>query len=131
MKFKQATLVFIALIHLFSSQLLAQKKFELADYAKFVSISDPQISPDGKSIVVVVSRPDYAQNRFNAELVLIDVASGKRSVLTQDRFSVSSPRWSPNGEQLAFIAKTGQAKDAANQIYVLSMQGGEARQMTV
>ena len=131
MKFKQATLVFIALIHLFSSQLLAQKKFELADYAKFVSISDPQISPDGKSIVVVVSRPDYVQNRFNAELVLIDVASGKRSVLTQDRFSVSSPRWSPNGEQLAFIAKTGQAKDAANQIYVLSMQGGEARQMTV
>ncbi|MFV5692725.1 S9 family peptidase [Flavobacterium sp. LT1R49] len=107
-----------------------QKKFELTDYAKLVNISDPQISPDGKSVVIVVARPDYVQNRFNAELVLIDVASGKKSVLTQDRFAVSSPRWSPNGEQLAFISKAGQGKDALNQIFLLSMQGGEAKQIT-
>ena len=62
-------LLFIALINIFSFQLMAQKKFELADYAKFVSISDPQISPNGKSVIIVVSRPDYVNNRFNAELV--------------------------------------------------------------
>ncbi|MFX7776533.1 DPP IV N-terminal domain-containing protein, partial [Acinetobacter baumannii] len=82
-------------------------KFELSDYAKFVNIADPQISPDGKSVVIVVSRPDYINNRFNAELVLVDVASGKKRVLTQDRYSVSSPRWSPNGEQIAFISRAG------------------------
>lgn len=130
MKNKQTTLLFIALLHVFSFQLLAQKKFELADYAKFVNIADPQISPDGKSVVIVVSRPDYVQNRYNAELVLIDVASGNKRVLTQDRFAVSSPRWSPNGEQLAFISKAGQGKDATNQIFLLSMQGGEAKQIT-
>jgi dipeptidyl aminopeptidase/acylaminoacyl peptidase len=108
----------------------AQKKFELEDYVKLVNITDPQIAPDGKSVVMVVSRPDYVQNRFNAELVLIDVPSGKKRVLTQDRFAVSSPRWSPNGEQLAFLAKVGQGKDGFNQIYVLSMQGGEAKQLT-
>ncbi len=86
------------------NEVFAQKKFELSDYAKFVTIADPQISPDGKSIVIVVSRPDYINNRFNAELVLVDVASGKKRVLTQDRYSVSSPRWAPNGEQLAFIS---------------------------
>jgi dipeptidyl aminopeptidase/acylaminoacyl peptidase len=119
------------LINLFSFPLLAQKKFELADYAKFVNISDPQIAPDGKSVVIVVSRPDYVNNRFNAELVLIDVASGKRRVLTsQDRLAVSSPRWSPNGDQLAFISRVGQGKDAGNQIFILSMQGGEAKQVT-
>lgn len=107
-----------------------QKKFELADYPKFVNISDPQISPDGKSIVIVVSRPDYVHNRFNAELVLVDVSSGKKRVLTQDRFAVSSPRWSPNGEQLAFISRAGQDKDATNQIYIISMLGGEAKQIT-
>ena len=78
----------------------------------------------------MVSRPDYVNNRFNAELVLIDVASGKKSVLTQDRFAVSSPRWSPNGEQLAFISKVGQGKEANNQVFLLSMQGGEAKQLT-
>jgi len=111
-------------------QIEAQKKFELADYAKFVNISDPQISPDGKSVAVVVSRPDYEQNRFNAELVLINVASRKRSVLTQEKFAVSSPRWSPDGNQLAFISKVGQGKDATNQIFLLSMIGGDAKQIT-
>jgi len=113
-----------------NSSSFAQKKFEIADYAKFVNITDPRISPDGKSVVIVVSRPDYTQNKYNAELVLVDVASGKKRILTQDRISVSSPRWSPNGEQLAFISKTGQGKEATNQIFVLSMQGGEAKQIT-
>jgi dipeptidyl aminopeptidase/acylaminoacyl peptidase len=127
---KKTIYLLILLINVFSFQLLAQKKFELTDYAKFVNISDPQISPNGKSIVIVVSRPDYVNNRYNAELVLVDVASSKKSVLTSERISVSSPRWSPNGEKLAFISKAGLAKDASNQIFVLSMQGGEAKQIT-
>jgi dipeptidyl aminopeptidase/acylaminoacyl peptidase len=124
------SLVITVLLAFGQSTTYGQKKFELADYAKFVNISDPQISPDGKSVCIVVSRPDYVQNRYNAELVLVDVASGKKSVLTQDRFAVSSPRWSPNGEQLAFISKVGQGKEANNQIFLLSMLGGEARQIT-
>jgi dipeptidyl aminopeptidase/acylaminoacyl peptidase len=130
MKTKLITLLFILTVQVFSSNIFAQKKFELVDYAKFVGISDPQISPDSKSVVIVVSRPDYINNRFNAELVLVDVASGKKHVLTQDRYAVSSPRWSPNGEQLAFISRVGQGKDANNQIFLLSMQGGEAKQIT-
>ena len=87
------------------SNVYAQKKFELADYAKFVGIADPQISPDGKNVVIVVSRPDYVNNRTNAELVLVEVATGKKTVITNERTSVSSPRWSPNGEQLALFPK--------------------------
>ena len=124
------TLLATLLLAFGQSNVYGQKKFELADYAKFVNISDPQISPDGKSVVIVVSRPDYVQNRFNAELVLINIADGKKRVLTQDRFAVSSPRWSPNGEQLAFLSRIGQGKDATNQLFLLSMQGGEAKQIT-
>jgi dipeptidyl aminopeptidase/acylaminoacyl peptidase len=47
------------LLGLGQGNVYGQKKFELADYAKFVNISDPQISPDGKNIVIVVSKPDY------------------------------------------------------------------------
>ncbi|MDB5248919.1 MAG: hypothetical protein JWQ40_3313 [Segetibacter sp.] len=107
----------------------AQKRFELADLAKLTTISDPQISPDGKSIVLVVSRPEYKQNVFNAELVLIDIASGKQSVLTQNRPVVSQPRWSGDGTQLAFLAKTGTGKEATNQVFILAAFG-EAKQLT-
>ncbi|WP_204350229.1 TolB family protein, partial [Klebsiella pneumoniae] len=58
------------------------------------------------------------------------VASGKKRVLTQDRYSVSSPRWAPNGEQIAFISRAGSGKEATNQIFLLSLQGGEAKQIT-
>jgi dipeptidyl aminopeptidase/acylaminoacyl peptidase len=125
-------LTLLTILFLLFTQITAsgQKKLEIADYAKFVNITDPQISPNGKSVVIVVSRPDYVNNRYNAELVLVDVASGKKRVLTQERFVVSSPRWSPNGEHLAFISKVGQGKEAANQIFLLPMQGGEAKQIT-
>lgn len=127
---KKTTVLFILIMNLLVTLLLAQKKFELADVAKFTSVGDPQISPDGKNVVIVVSRPDYVQNRFNAELVLVEVATGKRRILTQERSSVSSPRWSANGEELAFLSRVGQGKDATNQIFLLSMFGGEARQLT-
>ncbi|HWA33037.1 MAG TPA: DPP IV N-terminal domain-containing protein, partial [Cyclobacteriaceae bacterium] len=113
-----------------SSQLHAQKKFELDDLAKLTNISDPQIAPDGKSVVIVASRPEYQKNRYNAELVLIDIASAKQRVLTFDRSSVSQPRWSPSGDQLTFISRAGQGREATNQIFVLNMEGGEARQLT-
>src|SRR5438046_10536637 len=44
---------------------------ELNDLAKIVSVSDPQISPDGKTIVIVVSRPKRQQDRNERELVQI------------------------------------------------------------
>lgn len=127
---KTFTFLATVLLALILNNVSAQKKFEIADYAKLVNITDPQISPNGKSIIIVVSRPDYVNNRYNAELVLVDVASGKTTVLTQDRFSVSSPRWSPDGQHVAFIAKAGQTKDALNQIFLLPMSGGEAKQLT-
>jgi len=126
----RSIILFLILVLSMKAQVFAQNKFELSSYGKMVSISDPQISPDGKSIVIVVSRPDYEKNRNNAQLVLVEVPSGKKRILTQDRFSVSSPRWSSDGSQLAFISKAGSAKEALNQIFVLSMDGGEAIQVT-
>lgn len=127
---KTFTFLATVLLALILNNVSAQKKFEIAEYAKLVNITDPQISPNGKSIIIVVSRPDYVNNRYNAELVVVDVASGKTTVLTQDRFSVSSPRWSPDGQHVAFIAKAGQTKDALNQIFLLPIAGGEAKQLT-
>ncbi len=106
------------------------RKIELSDLAKITSASDPQISLDGKSIVFVVSHPNIEQDRSDRELVLMDIASGAQRILTYDRKGVGSPRWSPNGDRLAFVAVEGTAKDAKPQVFVLPMTGGEAHKLT-
>jgi len=106
------------------------RHLELSDYVKITSVSDPQISPDGKSIVFVVSRLNLEQDRSDRQLVLIDIATGSQHALTYERRSVGSPRWSPSGDRLAFVAVDGGGKDAKPQIFILSMAGGEARKIT-
>jgi len=106
------------------------RRIELNDYSKIVSVSDPQISPDGRSIVVAVSRPNLLEDRSDRELVSIDIATGTHRVLTYERKGVGSPRWSPGGDRLAFVATDGAGKEARPQIFVLPMAGGEARKIT-
>ena len=104
--------------------------FGLADLGKLTGLSDPQFSPDGKSIVLVKSTPDYEENRFFTGLVLVTVANGQQRVLAERRIALGQPRWSPNGQQLAFLARTGTGKDASAQLFVQALAGGEPRQIT-
>ncbi|HSR39956.1 MAG TPA: hypothetical protein VLL95_13665, partial [Phnomibacter sp.] len=59
----------------------AQQKFTIEDLANLTSVSEPQISPDGKSIVFVVSRPDTIKNMMNRELVCLDISSRNQKAL--------------------------------------------------
>ena len=68
------------------------KTFDLAWVGKMVRVSDPQIAPDGKSLVTVVTRPDYEHDLNLAELALVDIASGKTRFLTHGRKTASLPR---------------------------------------
>jgi dipeptidyl aminopeptidase/acylaminoacyl peptidase len=106
------------------------RKIQLDDAQKIVRLSDPQISPDGKSIALLVARVNWKDDKTDQSLVLIDAASGAQRPLTDVREGVGSPRWSPTGDRIAFIAVAGQGKDAQEQIFVLPMNGGEAKQIT-
>jgi dipeptidyl aminopeptidase/acylaminoacyl peptidase len=121
---------------------LAQEhRIQLEDLTKIVTVSDPQISPDGKSIVCLVSRLNFDENRSERELVLVDVATGAQRVLTFDRKGVGAPRWSPSGDRLAFVAVAPYIPDKSkkddttkredsSQVFVMSMIGGDARKVT-
>ena len=103
------------------------KTIGITDLGKQIGLSDPQISPQGDRIVVQASRPNYAENRFESQLYLIDVKTGEKRPLTYERHFVRQPRWSPGGDRLAFLALD---KDKKTQIFVMDMRGGEAQSIT-
>ena len=104
-----------------------QKKFELGDLDKLYTLTDPQISPDGKSVLIVVSKPDTTINKNKSFIYKIEVTTGEKQQLTFERASVSFPRWSPSGNAAAFISSDAAGK---GQVFVLSMNGGEAKKIT-
>ena len=127
MKKINPTLLIVVLLPIFSFQLSAQKKFELSDMDKLFTLTAPQISPDGKSVLIVVSKPDTTTNKNKSAIYKVDVESGTAQQLTYERTLVSYPRWSPSGNAIAFIAADATAKA---QIFLLSINGGEAKKIT-
>jgi len=47
------------------------------DLAALVRLSEPEISPDGRAIAFVATRPDYAANRYDTQLIVHDIATGE------------------------------------------------------
>jgi dipeptidyl aminopeptidase/acylaminoacyl peptidase len=104
------------------------RTLEVDDLGLDVGLSGQALSPDGLSVVVVTSRPNYDDNRFDRSLILVDVVTGAGRDLTPHRPQVGQPRWSPAGDRLAFL-DVGESGDQ-RQVFVLPMNGGEARQIT-
>jgi dipeptidyl aminopeptidase/acylaminoacyl peptidase len=101
--------------------------FTFGDYYKVVSVSDAQISPDGSQIAVIVTRADESADKNVSELDLVDVATKSARAITQDRPDVSTPRWSPDGTELGFIAADSRGTP---QVWVMPMHGGDAQPVT-
>ena len=95
-----------------------------------VGVSQPQISPDGKRIVFVKSTSDFVKDQRHSQLMLLDIKTDAIRPLTYDRTGIDSPRWSPNGDRLAFIADAGPADNAQSQIFVMPLSGGDPLQAT-
>jgi dipeptidyl aminopeptidase/acylaminoacyl peptidase len=102
-------------------------RFTADDIVRITRVSDPQIAPDGKSIVIVVAHPNFKTDKYESELVLVDIATHSERVLTHDRVVRGYPRWSPTGDRLAYIADDS---DHKGQVFVLPMGGGDSLQLT-
>ncbi|HET7674076.1 MAG TPA: S9 family peptidase [Gammaproteobacteria bacterium] len=102
--------------------------FKLTDLRRLVHLSDAQISPDGRQIALVVARADWKNDKSKSEIDLVDAQTGKSRRLTYGRDGVSSPRWSPDGSRLAFLAKDPDTRQP--QVYVMPMNGGDAQCVT-
>ncbi len=93
-------------------------------------ISNPILSPDGSTAVAVHTHieEDDGIPFYKSQLFLYDLTKGSSKQLTYGAYSDAQPCFSPNGKELAFIAK--RSKDAKPQVFILPLDGGEARQLS-
>lgn len=90
------------------------------------SVGGVTISPDGKNIAFTVTSTDWNDNRFDSEIWLSKDGKKPFQLTNSSKANSNSAAFSPDGSWLAFLADRGNK----TQIYVIRMDGGEARALT-
>src|SRR5207302_6129888 len=107
----------IALFALVSFTQAQERRFTIDELLRVRRVSDPQISPKGDLVAFTVTDMDKTANKGTTQIYLVPLAGGEPRQLTNDEHSSSSPRWSPDGEKLAFVS----ARDAEDQVWMINV----------
>jgi dipeptidyl aminopeptidase/acylaminoacyl peptidase len=99
--------------------------FTVHDLLAMDRISDPQISPDGGSVVFILRTTDLEANRGRTDLWLMDVDGSDLRRLTSDPAGDSNPRWCLDGHLFFLSTRSG-----SSQIWTIDPAGGEATQVS-
>jgi dipeptidyl aminopeptidase/acylaminoacyl peptidase len=100
--------------------------FEGKDIFSLQCVTDPQIRPDGHVVAYVRMSYDIMTDRPRRSIWLVDTDTGAQTPLATGPGSSSSPRWSPDGKRLAYIASDG----GRPQLFVRWMQTEQAARIT-
>lgn len=104
----------------------AKRTFVPDDLWLLRSVSDPQVSADGSLVAFVIGTPDRETDK-PATAIWVAQADGSSPAR---QFTAgpkdSAPRWSPDGQWLAFISDRGDG----TQLYRASLGGGEPLAVT-
>ena len=100
--FLTASLMFVTVLSINATENFS--KFEPMDVFDLEWASDPRVSPDGKTVVYVRKSNDIMKDRERSNLWQVSVDGTNHRPLYSGLNNIRSPRWSPNGEKLAFLS---------------------------
>jgi dipeptidyl aminopeptidase/acylaminoacyl peptidase len=107
--------------------LSAQKQpFQVQVLLKIARISEPQISPDGKTVAFTVQNIDLDQNTKPKQIYTVPTNGGTSVRITTAGTDNERPQWSPDSKHIAFISN----RDGSAQVWIMNADGGEPRQIT-
>ncbi|MBS9525305.1 S9 family peptidase [Litoribacter alkaliphilus] len=128
---KKNSLIFLLFLQLSLLSALAQEKkpVQISDLTKIVSTSDHKLTPDGKHLIFVKNfiEQEKEKYQYKSQVFIAPIDNPDRArPLTSSDNSTRSAELSPDGKTLAFV----RSKDGKAQIYLLSLEGGEAQVLT-
>jgi len=98
------------------------------DLYRIERVSSAVVSPDGGQVAYVVGTSDLEKNSTTSAIWMVPVAGGEPRRMTAATSSAGSPRFSPDGRLLSFLATRGEG--ARQQVWAIDLSGGEARPIT-
>src|SRR5436309_2076360 len=118
--------VAISLLALASFVVAQERRFTIDDLLKVRRVGDPQVSPKGDFVAFTITDPDKTANKSTTQIYVVPLSGGEPRQLTNDEHSSASPRWSPDGDKLAFIS----ARDGEDQIWTIDVSSGALKKIT-
>jgi dipeptidyl aminopeptidase/acylaminoacyl peptidase len=100
--------------------------FDARDLIAFDRLANPQVSPDGRSVVFTVSSLDLDANRRRTDLWMVQTDGTGLRRLTSDPAADTDAAWSPDGEAVYFLS----SRSGSTQVWKLPLSGGEAVRIT-
>ena len=114
-----------ALLALVAAPLTAQSPKRPITFDDFIAVratSDPQLSPDGRTVLYTVRVADVDANRRSSRTYAIPVTGGTARQFPGADVDATEARWSPDGRRVAYV--TG------GQLWVADAEGGSRRQLS-
>jgi dipeptidyl aminopeptidase/acylaminoacyl peptidase len=111
-----------------AAMLFAQKRpFDFDAMMELRRISDPQISPDGRTVAFTVQTVDMAANQKPTQIWTVALeGDGKPRQITHEGSANSRPRWSPDSARIAYVSDRG----GSSQIWLMDPDGGNPKPVT-
>ncbi|HEY9230736.1 MAG TPA: hypothetical protein VIS78_01280, partial [Blastocatellia bacterium] len=104
----------------------AKRAMTVDDVMAMRVVSDPRLSPDGRTVAFVVTVADLQTNTRNSDVWVVAADGGETRRLTASPKRDDAPQWAADSRRLAFISD----RDGKPQVYVISIDGGEAQKVT-
>lgn len=114
------------------------RNFEHEDLFKMKFLQGGRFSPDGQRVVYTVSHVEKVAGKANGKsqnngeekefvtIWLLNLETGEHRQMTSGKAKDNNPQFSPDGKLIAFVSDRAEKP----QIYVMPVDGGEARQVT-
>ena len=111
------------------AQTQQRRVLSLDDLSVIRTIMDPQVSPEGNWVAYTVRTLDMKEDKRNSHIWMTSWDGARTLQLTSSKDSETSPRWSPDGQYIAFLS--GRGSDAeVDQVWLMNRAGGEAERIT-
>ena len=124
--FRPALAAALALLFI-SLPLAAEETWTPKHLAKLRSVVSAKVSPDGKSVAYLLAIPRelMKEDSGSSWVELHVLKEGREIPFITGKVSISSIRWTPDGQSISFLNKKD--GDKARSLYLIPVNGGESR----